>query len=47
MGNPKKHSIPFQPNHYGTQPRKANQNKGEKMAMKTDENPDYVPPKGK
>lgn len=46
MGNPKKDSKHFQPNHYGTQPRKANTNKGEKRSMKTDENPDYVPPKG-
>lgn len=46
MGNPKKEFNQFNPNHYGTQPRDVKTNKGRKMSDKSNENPDYVPPKG-
>ncbi|MBU9712382.1 acid-soluble spore protein N [Evansella tamaricis] len=35
------------PNKLGTQPRKSDSNKGKKMNMKSNENPDYIPTKGK
>ena len=47
MGNPKKFPISFKENHLGTAPREAGGNKGKKMQNKTNEHPDYVPPKGK
>jgi small acid-soluble spore protein N (minor) len=47
MSNPKRHPEEFQPDHLGTQPREAGNNKGKKMSMKTDEEPKYIPPKGK
>ncbi|UCZ51593.1 acid-soluble spore protein N [Bacillus shivajii] len=37
----------FRPNHLGTQPRKSDSNKGKQMNTKDNENPDYIPPKGK
>lgn len=36
----------FRPRHLGTQPRESDVNGGKKMAMKGNEQPDYVPPKG-
>ncbi|UTR14956.1 acid-soluble spore protein N [Salipaludibacillus sp. LMS25] len=42
--NPAQH---FQPDHLGTQPRKSDSNKGKQMNTKGNEQPDYVPDKGK
>ncbi len=36
----------FHPSHLGTQPRESDTNKGKKMNTKSNEHPDYVPPKG-
>ncbi|MFC0560426.1 acid-soluble spore protein N [Halalkalibacter alkalisediminis] len=36
----------FRPDHLGTQPVKSKANNGKKMAQKSNEQPDYVPPKG-
>ncbi|WP_408006135.1 acid-soluble spore protein N [Pseudalkalibacillus sp. A8] len=46
MSNPKRHPEEFVPNHLGTQPREAGGNKGKQMSNKSNEKPDYVPPKG-
>ncbi|MFA9559696.1 acid-soluble spore protein N [Evansella sp. AB-rgal1] len=35
------------PDHLGTQPRKSDSNKGKKMNTKDNDQPDYIPPKGK
>ncbi|MBM7645458.1 small acid-soluble spore protein N (minor) [Scopulibacillus daqui] len=47
MSNPRRHPGHFAPHHLGEQPRAAHSNKGKKMANKTDEEPNYIPPKGK
>lgn len=47
MSNPKRNPEPFVPNHIGTQPREAGNNKGKQMSMKSNEDPKYIPPKGK
>jgi small acid-soluble spore protein N (minor) len=39
MGNPKKHSMHFTPNHIGTNTREAGGNKGKKMQDKTGKEP--------
>ena len=36
----------FRPDHLGNQSVKSKSNKGKKMNMKSNEQPDYVPPKG-
>ncbi|TLS37443.1 acid-soluble spore protein N [Pseudalkalibacillus caeni] len=47
MSNPKRDPQPFSPDHLGDRDPQAPGNKGKKMADKTNEEPDYVPPKGK
>jgi small acid-soluble spore protein N (minor) len=42
MGNPKKNSKDFVPNHIGTQPREAGGNNGKKMQDKTGKEPHYI-----
>ncbi|WP_117169566.1 acid-soluble spore protein N [Paraliobacillus sediminis] len=42
MSNPKRDSEQFQPDHYGTQPRKAEANKGKQMGMKSNKQPDLI-----
>ncbi|WP_028399897.1 acid-soluble spore protein N [Ectobacillus panaciterrae] len=39
MGNPKKHSMHFRPDHIGTQNHEAGGNKGKKMQDKTGKKP--------
>lgn len=46
MSNPKRHPKDFVPNHIGTQQKAAGGNKGKQMSNKSDEQPDYAPPKG-
>ncbi|WLR52568.1 acid-soluble spore protein N [Bacillus tianshenii] len=46
MGNPKKDSKHFAPNHYGTQPRESNVNKGKQRQTKSNETPDVIQTKG-
>ncbi|MBP3952908.1 acid-soluble spore protein N [Bacillus suaedae] len=36
----------FRPDHLGTQPVKSRSNNGKKMNTKSNEQPDYIPPKG-
>ncbi|ALA54960.1 acid-soluble spore protein N [Shouchella clausii] len=36
----------FTPDHLGEQSRKSDRNNGKKMANKSNEQPNYVPPKG-
>ncbi|WP_059103453.1 acid-soluble spore protein N [Shouchella shacheensis] len=38
--------MQYRPDHLGTQPRKFTRNNGKKVANKSNEQPDYVPPKG-
>jgi small acid-soluble spore protein N (minor) len=47
MSNPKRHPEHFVPNHLGTQQREAGNNKGKQMSTKDNEEPKYIPPKGK
>ncbi len=47
LSNPKRFPEDFVPNHIGTQPRESNSNNGKKMANKSHDHADYVPPKGK
>lgn len=47
MSNPKKHPQGFTPEHLGSQSVEAKSNKGKQMANKSDEEPKYIPPKGK
>ncbi|MCM3730141.1 acid-soluble spore protein N [Fictibacillus nanhaiensis] len=47
MSNPKRFPQDFVPNHIDTQPRDVDSNNGKKMANKTNDHADYVPPKGK
>ncbi|MFC4618740.1 acid-soluble spore protein N [Camelliibacillus cellulosilyticus] len=47
MSNPKTHPEHFVPHHLGEQSRDIHGNKGKKMANKTGEAPNYIPPKGK
>ncbi|WP_257350480.1 acid-soluble spore protein N [Pseudalkalibacillus decolorationis] len=46
MSNPKRHPEQYVPNHMGTQPRVGGGNKGKQMGMKSNEQPQYIPPKG-
>lgn len=46
MGNPKRNSKPFVPNHIGTQPRAAGGNKGKKMQDTSGKHPDVIQTKG-
>lgn len=46
MSNPKRNSEQYQPDHLGTQPRKANANKSEQMGMKQSNTPRQVDQKG-
>ncbi|MGC4378440.1 acid-soluble spore protein N [Fictibacillus sp. Mic-4] len=46
MSNPKKFPKYFVPNHLGTQPRDGKGNNGRQMANKSNEQPNYIPPKG-
>ncbi|PYZ98138.1 acid-soluble spore protein N [Alteribacter lacisalsi] len=39
-------SDQYRPNHLDTQPRKSDSNKGKQMNTKSNEQPDYAPPKG-
>ncbi|MFD1018309.1 acid-soluble spore protein N [Thalassobacillus hwangdonensis] len=47
MGNPKKNSKRFTPDHSGTQSRESDVNKGKQMEMKTDKAPKLIQTKGK
>lgn len=47
MGNPKRHPQGFMPDFPGTQSRGFSGNKGKKMQSKENEEPKYIPPKGK
>ncbi|MDF2946092.1 MAG: acid-soluble spore protein [Bacillales bacterium] len=42
MGNPKKNSKSYVPNHIGTQSREAGGNKGKQMQDKTGKEPKYI-----
>ncbi|WML44483.1 acid-soluble spore protein N [Neobacillus sp. PS3-40] len=46
MGNPKKDSKHFAPNHIGMQPRGFGGNKGKQMQNKTGEHPQVIQTKG-
>ena len=46
MGNPKKNSRSFVPNHIGTQSRSAGGNKGKKMQDTSGKHPDVIQTKG-
>ncbi|WP_316571303.1 acid-soluble spore protein N [Neobacillus sp. YIM B06451] len=46
MGNPKKHSQHFSPDHLGTQPRGFSGNKGKKMQDKSGEHAQVIQTKG-
>ncbi len=46
MGNPKKNSKSFVPNHIGTQSRDAGNNKGRQMADKSGHHPQVIQTKG-
>jgi len=46
MGNPKKQSKPFVPNHIGTQPREAGGNNGKQMQDKSGKHPQVIQTKG-
>lgn len=46
MGNPKKDSKHFVPNHIGTKSRAAGNNNGKQMADKTGKSPDVIQTKG-
>ncbi|MBB5174466.1 small acid-soluble spore protein N [Texcoconibacillus texcoconensis] len=39
-------SARYRPDHPGTQPVKSDLNKGKKMAMKSNEKPNYIPTHG-
>ncbi|MFD2617945.1 acid-soluble spore protein N [Terrilactibacillus laevilacticus] len=47
MSNPKRHPEKFTPDHLGEQSVRAHSNKGLQMANKSNEEPQYIPPKGK
>ncbi|WKB36707.1 acid-soluble spore protein N [Terrilactibacillus sp. S3-3] len=47
MGNPKRHPEGFTPDHLGEQSRAVDSNKGKQMANKSNDEPQYIPPKGK
>lgn len=47
MGNPKRDPETYQPDHYGTQPRKSGVNKGKQMQMHKDQDPKIIKTKGK
>lgn len=47
MSNPKRHPEGFTPEDASGQSRAANSNKGKQMATKNNEEPKYMPPKGK
>ncbi|MTT30631.1 acid-soluble spore protein N [Terrilactibacillus sp. BCM23-1] len=47
MSNPKRHPEKFSPDHLGEQSVAVNSNKGKQMANKSNEEPLYIPPKGK
>lgn len=47
MGNPKKDSKHFVPNHLGTQSREAGGNKGKQMQMQNAHKPKIIQTKGK
>lgn len=47
MGNPKKDSKHFRPRHLGKQPLEAGGNKGKKMSLKGNQQPDLIQTKGK
>jgi small acid-soluble spore protein N (minor) len=46
MGNPKRHSKPYTPNHIGTQPRAAGGNKGKQMQDKSGKHAQVIQTKG-
>jgi small acid-soluble spore protein N (minor) len=46
MKSTKSHFAQFRPDHPGTQSVKSKTNNGKKMAQKSNEQPDYIPPKG-
>ncbi|WP_100372987.1 acid-soluble spore protein N [Bacillus sp. FJAT-45037] len=46
MKSAKSTSAQFRPYHPGTQPVEATTNKGKQMNTKSNQQPDYVPPKG-
>jgi small acid-soluble spore protein N (minor) len=46
MGNPKRNSKPFVPNHIGTQPRGFGGNKGKQYQDKSGEQPQVIQTKG-
>ncbi|MCM3760700.1 acid-soluble spore protein N [Alkalihalobacillus oceani] len=46
MKSAKSTSAQFRPDHLGTQPVESRSNKGKQMNTKSNEQPDYVPPKG-
>ena len=46
MGNPKKNSKPFVPNHIGTQSRSAGNNKGKQMQDQSGQHPQVIQTKG-
>ncbi|WP_186577361.1 acid-soluble spore protein N [Aquibacillus kalidii] len=46
MGNPKKDTKHFRPEHLGLQSHAADGNKGKQMSSKTNEQPDLIQQKG-
>ncbi|MCL7747386.1 acid-soluble spore protein N [Halalkalibacter alkaliphilus] len=46
MKSTKSNFAQYRPDHLGTQPVKSKANNGKKMAQKSNEQPNYVPPKG-
>ena len=46
MGNPKRNSQQYQPDHIGMQPREAGGNKGKKMQDQSGQHPKIIQTKG-
>ncbi|MEK4565136.1 acid-soluble spore protein N [Alkalihalobacillus sp. FSL R5-0424] len=46
MTKPNQEGRQFRPDHLGTQPRESDSNNGKKMNTKSNQKPDYIPPKG-
>lgn len=46
MTKPNQEGRQFRPDHLGTQSRESDSNNGKKMNTKSNQKPDYIPPKG-